>query len=150
MKFTEEQYQKIVEIVNEYPDFGEEYIVPNGGEGERSTTLKELILGVFGSRYNIENRLYTVRCMLALANPLTREWAHDQFVEKEKKYVWSSKKADRDSNVLTLYIDEEGMVSTSYRKVYENNLRNENMLLTESEIKAWGYNPEMFDREEVQ
>ena len=24
----------------------------------------------------------------ALRNPLTREWAHDQFVEKEKKYRW--------------------------------------------------------------
>ena len=149
MKFTEEQYQKIVEIVNKYPDFWAEYIVPNGGEGQRSTTLKELILGVFGSRYNIENRLYMVRCMLALANPLTRELAHEQYVEKEKKYVWSSKRIDRDSNVLTLYIDEYGMVSTSYRKVYENNLRNEDMLITESEIKAWGYNPEMFDKEEV-
>ncbi|WP_273713119.1 hypothetical protein [Leuconostoc mesenteroides] len=57
MKFTEEQYQKIVEIVNEYPDFLKEYLVPNGGEGEWSTTLKELIMGLFGSIYNIENSL---------------------------------------------------------------------------------------------
>lgn len=29
-KFTEEQYQKIVETVNKYPDFGSVYYVQNG------------------------------------------------------------------------------------------------------------------------
>ncbi|WP_273713120.1 hypothetical protein [Leuconostoc mesenteroides] len=88
--------------------------------------------------------------MLALANPLTREWAHDKFVDKEKKYYWTSKKRDLDDNVLTLYKDEEGMVSTSFRGVSEPNIHSEDRRITESEIKAWGYNPEMFDREEVQ
>ena len=132
MKFTEEQYHEIIKAW-ESQAFYE----------ERTQAVVE-----FMSFSGTSNPIIVEA--LALANPATREWAHDKFVEKEKKYVWSSKKADRDSNVLTLYIDEEGMVSTSYRKLYENNLRNENMLLTESEIKAWGYNPEMFDREEVE
>lgn len=133
MKFKEEQYQKIVEAWNSV-----------SSHVNKTKAVIDYLIDV--SNVGIVLRADVA---IALANPVTREWAHDQYVEKEKKYVWSSKKADRDSNVLTLYIDEYGMVSTSYRKVYENNLRNENMLLTETEIKAWGYNPEMFDREEV-
>ena len=149
MKFTEEQYQKIVEIVNEYPDFLKEYLVPNGGEGEWSTTLKELIMGLFGSIYNIENSLYMGRCMLALANPLTREWAHDKFVEKEKKYYWNSIKTDLAGYHSRLFRAENDNVISYSRAELANNI-NEDEQLTESEIKAWGYNPEMFDREEVQ
>lgn len=133
-KFTEEQYQKIVKA----------------WQSENTYVHQtEAVIDYLIDDLNVDVTLMGDEA-IALANPLTREWAHDKFVEKEKKYVWSSKKADRDSNVLTLYIDEYGMVSTSYRKVHENNLRNENMLITESEIRAWGYNPEMFDREEVE
>ncbi|MCT3038348.1 hypothetical protein EFS27_03415 [Leuconostoc mesenteroides] len=149
MKFTKDQYQKIVEIVNEYPDFGKEYIVPNGGEGEWSTTLKELITGIFGFAYNMENSLYMGRCMLALANPLTREWAHDKFVEKEKEFYWNSKKQDVNGYFARLYKSDSEMVS-SYSMMKPKNNINSDEQLTESEIKAWGYNPEMFDREEVQ
>ncbi|MFT8756197.1 hypothetical protein [Leuconostoc pseudomesenteroides] len=147
MKFTEEQYQKIVETVNKYQDFGCFYYVQNGWvESKPTDTFNELIEAL---SHTVSGESEVNR-MLALANPLTREWAHDKFVEKEKKYLWSSKKIDKDNNVLTLYKDEEGMVSTSYRKVSESNLRNEDNWITESEIKAWGYNPDMFDREEIQ
>lgn len=131
MKFTEEQFK---EIIRTYEN--------NYGSDNKVLSIIRVVNNFNGSlSYNEA---------FALANPVTREWAREQFVEPEKKYVWSSKKADRDNNVLTLYIDNYGMVSTSYRKVYEKNLRNENMLITESEIREWGYNPEMFDKEEVE
>lgn len=133
MKFTEEQYQKIVEIVNKYPNFGKQYSVPNGGEGEPSTTYRELINGIFGSIYRSEKQFLEVQYMLALANPLTREWAHDKFVEKEKKYYWK---------LNGLYLIKDHSDGSIIFDSYKN-------LFTESEIKEWGYNPDMFDREEV-
>lgn len=131
-KFTEEQYQ---EIIN-FEDFEVVYRL-----GIVDSFVGEIIPFIDKNELQQE--------AMAIANPLTREWAHEKFVEKEKKYLWSSKKNDGDNNVLTLYIDDEGMVSTSFRKASEPNLRNEDMWITESEIKVWGYNPEMFDREEV-
>ena len=130
-KFTEEQYHEIIKAWE-----------------SQSFSLKRVqaVLEIM----SINDMPSNINEGLALANPASRELAHEQFVEKEKKFVWSSKKEDRDSNVLTLYIDEYGMVSTSYRKVYENNLRNEDMLITESKIREWGYNPEMFEKKEVQ
>ena len=130
MKFTEEQYQEIIKAWRSEASYV-----------KSMQAVVDYISGIGMSFMSGE--------AVALANPRTREWAYEQYIEKEKKYVWSSKKVDRDSNVLTLYIDTYGMVSTSYRKVYEKNLRNEDMFVTESEIKAWGYNPEMFDREEL-
>lgn len=144
-KFTEEQYNKLVEIQEgQYSD--DLYFEPRSGNKaiEHVVEKNNPELHDFIEHNNLGNET------VALMNTLTREWAHEQFVEKEKKYVWSSKKADRDSNVLTLYIDEYGMVSTSWRKAYEKNLRNENMLITETEIREWGYNPEMFDKKEVE
>lgn len=89
MKFTEEQYQKIVETVNKYPDFGSVYYVQNGWvESKPTNTFNELIEAL---SYTVSGESEVNR-MLALANPLTREWAHERFVEKEKKYVWISKK----------------------------------------------------------
>ena len=72
---------------------------------------------------------------LALANPVTRELAYDKFVEEEKTYFWTNKNKKR----FGLY-KYDGVVSPKIGMLTE---------LTESEIKAWGYNPEMFDREEV-
>lgn len=76
---------------------------------------------------------------LAIANPLTREWAHEQFVEKEKKYYWSTKKKSKKGKPMTLFKSAGGiaqMIGTKHA-------------LTETEIREWGYNPEMFDKEEV-
>lgn len=142
-KFTEEQFKKLVKIQEKYfPLTMMEHGV--GGESPYEAISETCIkLSDFIWDEKLGNEA------VALMNPVTRELAHELYVEKEKKYVWSSKKVDRDSNVLILYIDKYGMVSTSYRKVYEKNFRNEDMFITESEIKAWGYNPEMFDKEEV-
>lgn len=116
-KFTEEQYQKIIEKWD--------------GEISYIEATKAVVsyLAVEDLGYSISNQA------LALANPLTREWAHDQFVEKEKKYYWISNK----NNAFGLY-ETDGVVllkATDWAP------------LTESEIKSWGYNPEMFDKEEV-
>ena len=145
MKFTEEAFNILVEIQeDQYQDDLFSAAKDYHASIEYTLAHLDIDLRIFIVKNNLGNEA------VALMNPLTREWAHDQFVEKEKKYVWSSKKADRDSNVLTLYIDKYGMVSTSYRKVYENNFRNEDTLITESEIREWGYNPEMFNKEEVE
>lgn len=76
---------------------------------------------------------------LAIANPLTREWAHEQFVEKEKKYYWSTKNKNKKGKPMTLFKSNGGIAQMTGTK----------HALTETEIKSWGYNPEMFDKEEV-
>ena len=145
IKFTEEQYQKIVDTVNKYPDFGSVYYVENGLVEFKSTNTFNQLIEVLG--YKISGELETNR-MLAIANPLTREWAHDKFVEKEKKYYWNSIKTDSADNHLRLFRHENGVISVYSRFEPANNI-NEDEQLTESEIREWGYNPEMFDREEV-
>ncbi|CAK1234240.1 hypothetical protein LMG30234_GAICNKDF_00577 [Fructobacillus fructosus] len=82
--------------------------------------------------------------VLAIANTLTREWAHDKFVEKEKKYYWVSNKSDNEGNFPALYKNELGIVIFEVREVGVISR------LTISEIEEWGYNPDMFDREEVE
>lgn len=145
-KFTEEQYHKIVDTVNKYPDFGKVYYVHNGWvESKPTNTFNELIEAL---SYTVSGESEVNR-MLALANPLTREWAHERFVEKEKKYVWTSKKTvTRNGNGFEIYKrlyrtlngDISDVLKAKNEYVYEEEY------LTETDIKAWGYNPEMFDK----
>ena len=133
MKFTEEQYQKIVEkfeVAISYIDATHD------------------VMGYLDS----EDLGDIAEEAFALANPLTREWAHDKFVEKEKKYYWTSKKrAVNDVNKKSRIYREEfsGALLTYTRVTHDHKNINEEEQLTESEIEAWGYNPEMFDREEA-
>ena len=115
-KITEEQYR---EIIRTYEN--------NTGYGNKVTA----IIRVFN---DFENYLIFNE-VLALANPVTREWAHDKFVEKEKKYYWKL-------NGLYLRKDysDDSIIFDSHMYKYS---------LTESEVREWGYNPEMFDKEEV-
>lgn len=133
-KFTEEQYQK---IVNAW-DFGESYT-------ESTAAVISYVV-----RQNIE-----VACMgdeaIALANPVTRELAHEQYVGEEKKYVWTSKHTDDDGDFARLYNGGSGMISTyPCSKVNNNNNIHREEQLSESEIRKWGYNPDMFYKEEVE
>lgn len=131
MKFTEEQYQKIVEIGEKYQD-------------DRMSQINAII----SFTYDIPlNQIEVVNRAIAIANPLTREWAHDKFVEK--KYVWTSKKANSSGRHKRLYWQQPSASIRDYFTIDERS-SDESELLTESEIKSWGYNPEMFDREEVQ
>ena len=131
-KFTEEEYRKIVEL-HDKRDFSVDGII-------------DVIT------YFVHNISRTgdadIDMALAISNPLTREWAHDKFVEKEKKYYWNSIKTDSADNHLRLFRHENGVISVYSRFEPANNI-NEDEQLTESEIREWGYNPEMFDREEV-
>lgn len=128
MKFTEEQYQKIVDAWDNQILY----------KSATQSVIDELKVGYL----NMGDQA------LALANPLTREWAHDKFVEKEKKYYWNSIKTDLAGYHSRLFRAENDNVISYSRAELANNI-NEDEQLTESEIKAWGYNPDMFDREEV-
>jgi hypothetical protein len=130
MKFTEEQYQKILNI--NFNTFQIDLV----GELIKYLSVDGTILDDFLNK------------AIAIANPLTREWAHDKFVEKEKEFYWTSKKQDVNRYFARLYKRDSEMVS-SYSMMKPKNNINLDEQLTESEIKAWGYNPEMFDREEV-
>ena len=125
-KFTEEQYQNIVDIWNN------EYSFEMG--------IKEVLNYIQKER--LANAVYE---STALANPLTREWAHDKYVEKEKKYYWTKNNKNKK---LRLYKNEiTGMIA-----IYVIGIEiegGEEEKLTESEIREWGYNPEVFDKEEV-
>lgn len=129
-KFTEEQYQQIIEIADEY--FPYTILYPNYDKGfmdilyEQDKNIYELV-----SYEDLEEKV------IAIVNKLTREWAHEQFVEKEKKYVWYLK----DNNFYRL-TNHGGATQVNISHSTEDEL-------TESEVKKWGYNPEMFDKEEV-
>jgi len=118
-KFTEEQYQNIIGV-----DFG-------SMDEQKSKDVLYVALDTFDIKQE------TLNLARALTNPLTREWAHDKFVEKEKRYIWLLKDK-RDFKLLRDSMDGSIMPDMFGWSP-----------LRESEIKAWGYNPDMFDREEV-
>ncbi|MDD9138344.1 hypothetical protein H7198_01785 [Fructobacillus sp. CRL 2054] len=135
--FTEEQYQKIVIaydklLLQEDVDFG----LLDGGSNS-SESLYEILeedtcdFGVIVDNYEKA---------IAIANPLTREEAKDKYVEKEKKYFWRSKKKDNCDIRLHLNMNKYDSVEASYNRVTP---------LTETEIREWGYNPDYYDKEEV-
>ncbi|MFT9275650.1 MAG: hypothetical protein ABF477_03865 [Leuconostoc pseudomesenteroides] len=128
MKFTEEQYQKIVS----------KYLGSWGYDGAVRAVIDYVEYLGF---HNYEEAIL-------LAMPTSREWAHDKFVEKEKKYYWNSIKTDLAGHHSRLFRSENDNITSYSRSEPANNI-NEDEQLTESEIKEWGYNPEMFDREEI-
>jgi len=133
-KFTEEQYQKIVKA------------------WQSENTYVHQTEAVID--YLIDDLSVDVTLMgdesLALANPVTREWAHEQFVEKDKKYVWTLKRTaawNGVENYKRLFRTVNGDISDVLKEKDEDIYEEE--YLTETDIKEWGYNPEMFDKEEV-
>ena len=121
-KFTEEQYLKIIRTYEN-----------NSGYDNKATAVIMVV-----DNFNFDNNL-SYNEAFALANPITREWAHEQFVEKEKKYYWSTKKKSKKGKPMTLFKSSGGIAQMTGTK----------HALTESEIHEWGYNPEMFDKEEA-
>ena len=142
MKFTEEQYQKIVDMFEKANDeYNMGFLNPNV-----VVFFQEKIFREFGKVIHLVEDWRTI---VAIANPLTREWAHEQFVEKEKKYVWTSKKMSSDGTRLRLQNTGTNGVVHAYGK-FKDRKADWTEHLTESEVKEWGYNPEMFDKEEVE
>lgn len=143
MKFTEEQYQEIIKATKSIVDSGDMRLMgANAGISVHGKLLNNKIARFLPFR-SLENEI------MAIVNPLTRDWAHDKFVEKEKKYFWTSKKANSSGKNKRLFWQMSSKSVRDYFTIDENNF-DDSEQLTESEIKSWGYNPEMFDREEVQ
>lgn len=78
--------------------------------------------------------------IFAIANPITRKQARDQFVDKEKKYYWKYKKKDDDGDSSCL-MKFNGLVKLAYTH---------RALLTEREVNEAGYNPDMYEKEEAE
>ncbi|MFL2066991.1 hypothetical protein ACEN3O_01565 [Leuconostoc mesenteroides] len=131
MKFTEEHFNKLVMLQEkEYPN--NVYSSSRSGYNNIDEALKkyDLELYRFVEDNDLENQV------VALMNLETREWAHDQFVEKEKRYIWK---------LNGLYL----VKSTGDGSIFFGS-HDASMALSTSQVMEWGYNPKMFDREEVQ
>lgn len=119
MKFTEEQYQKIVDAW----DFEDTYA--------EATQAVVDVISVFGGTELLQDEA------LAIANQLTRDWAHEQYVEKEKKYVWRLKS------------DNDLVISKWSSGWFADEFPTDNMYFSEKEIENSPFKHECFDKVEV-
>lgn len=117
MKFTEEQYQKIVE------------------KHIGNSNYVDMVNDVIGYVSGIDKINYEEAILLAL--PTSREWAHEQFVEKEKKYVWRDKYT---GYVIYKMLNDWSLSATALGEKH----------FTETELKNSPFKPEWFDKEEVE
>ncbi|CAK1255311.1 hypothetical protein R55214_HHFBAMCI_01702 [Fructobacillus evanidus] len=135
-KFTEEEYQKIAEIADKTIKgiyFGSSPVRNFWNELSDSLVGEKYFLCTYGKE------------IFAIANPATRDWAHEQFVEKEKKYYWTTKNKDKNGNVMYLKRDPSGSIERVPHAFHGENER-----LTEPEVIAEGYNPDYYEKEEVE
>ena len=137
MKFTEEQYQEIINIWNNGQDFDDTILSVSDYARKLNARLN----------YEYGDDVYDYSEAILLAFPNSRYWAREEFVEKENKYVWTLKKVDKSGIKMHLYRDYFGKVQPFFSVTNAN--IDDNEKLTEKEIREWGYNPEMFNKEEV-
>jgi|GEM_PF-3864286 len=116
-KFTEEQYQNIVKKWD--------------GEISYIEATKAVIkyLAVEGLGHSISEQA------LALANPLTRGWALDKFVEKEEKFLFT-KIEEVEGDILSLNQFDDGT------KIYLDSANP--TPLTIKQVEEYGYNLDAF------
>ncbi|CAK1237685.1 hypothetical protein [Fructobacillus cardui] len=132
-KFTEKEYQKIVDCFDRLNnDYNMGFLNNN------------LVMNMQDELFNGFDFINDWPEIVSIANPLTREWAHDQYVEKEKKYFWKSKKTNELGRPKVLTKGKIGYPTDSF---VEFNLADP---FTESELREWGYNPDCFWKEEVE
>jgi hypothetical protein len=132
-KFTEKEYQKIVDCFKRLNN--------NYNMGLLNNNLvRNMQDGLFNG-FDFINDWPEI---VAIANPRTREQAHDQYVEKEKKYYWKSKK-QFGGRFKVLVKSSDGYPSDSF---YLSPINRD--VFTETEVIEGGYNPDMFDKEEVE
>lgn len=117
-KFTEEQY---LEIIRTYEN--------NYGPGNKAMAVIRVV--------DSFNESLSYNEALALANPVTRELAHEQFVEKEKKYVWELKS------------DNGLAISNLNGQWFLDKTPSDIECFSEAEIENSPFKPEWFDKEEV-
>lgn len=137
MKFTEEQYQEIINIWNNGQDFDDTILSVSDYARKLNARLN----------YEYGDDVYDYSEAILLALPNSRYWAREEFVEKEKRYVWTSERKTGDV-FMRLYKSKRGYIGSTL--VIENGETGLYEKLTESEIREWGYNPEMFNKEEVE
>ncbi|MDD9139164.1 hypothetical protein H7198_06055 [Fructobacillus sp. CRL 2054] len=84
--------------------------------------------------------------ILAIANPLTRSWAYEEYIKKDKKFYWWYKQLDDDGESWYL-TNKYGIITTSCSGDFYG--ENQKAPLTEKEVYLAGYNPHKFRKEEV-
>ncbi|WP_444670786.1 hypothetical protein [Fructobacillus fructosus] len=134
-KFTEEEYQKIADC---FDKLNKKYNM-----GLLSSNLVDEVFKKFIRDYDYQ--LYWQE-IVAIMNPITRDEAHEKFVEKEKKYYWRRKKNDKDDDSVYIDIDVYGVMAP--HSFYSNQI--DYQAFTESEVIEAGYNPDYYDKEEVE
>ena len=120
-KFTEEQYQRIIKAWQSENTFIHQ---------------TEAVIDCLIDDLNLSVTLIGEEAF-ALSNPLTRKWAHEQFVEKEKKYVWRLK------------TDKNLVISTLFDGWFVDGAPAGKMRFSEEEIGNSPFKPEWFYKEEV-
>ncbi|MFC4761049.1 hypothetical protein [Fructobacillus durionis] len=136
-KFTEEEYQKITEIADLYFDQQKLMVA--------TFNLKNIYHYISYNEIVESEKARELSQELALiALPKSRDWAHEQFVDKEKKYYWSSKESF-DGRFKVLIKNSDGYPMDAF---YESPINSDGF--TELEVREACYNPDMFDKEEVE
>lgn len=138
-KFTEKQYNMLVEIQeDQYSD--DLFFESKSYENSIAYTVAQKydVLKWFIDTNDLGNEA------VALMNPLTREWAHDKFVEEEKKFHFILKDT-RDSKDGQYHLVKNGKGAIILYPFGGA----DKPAFKESEIIKWGFNSEAFDREEV-
>lgn len=130
MKFTEEQFKKLVKIQEKY--FSHNMLEKGLGGESPCQAINESDIEM---SYFIWAE-YLVNEAVAIMNPATREWAHEQFVEEEKKYVWRDKYT---GYVIYKMLNDWSLSATALGEKH----------FTETELENSPFKPEWFDKEEV-
>ena len=140
-KFTEEQYQNIVDISDKYKEKNAFGIIGGGAAKTIGSELDETTLSLEIDFYEKAEEI------MAIANPRTREWAHNKYVEKEKKFVWNSKNPLNDGDFVRLYKDCDGDIV--YVIVDDNVSISSDELLTFKEVINSIFDVNMFNKKEM-
>lgn len=119
MKFSEEQYQQIIEEFE------------NKGSYHKRFSLVMDVVNSFAGDYSYEEAFI-------LGLPKSREWAHEQFVEEEKKYVWRLKS---DNYLVISNLNGEWFLDKTPSDIE---------YFSEKEIENSPFKPDWFNKEEVE
>lgn len=135
-KFTEDEYQLIISLFDGWLGDGTTLTVAIRSIAE-SPIFYELT-----EKYKYEYSFSRIKeIVILLAIHESRAWAHDQFVEKEKKYHWKYKFLDEEGDTWYLEEDSGLIVPDHSERIYS---------FTEKEVIEAGYNPDMYEKEEVE
>jgi len=132
-EFTEEEYQNIIENFN----------FTRGNLSQRLNTVLEKFYEEFPMRLRDGMDDFII---IAFINPITSNDAHERFVVKEKRYVWRSKRENSVGKEKRLYDTADGISDSFIDKDTPSHNGNR---ITETEVKKWGYDPKMFNKDEV-